>query len=225
MKQNFWHAVWERDSIGFHQDAVHPFLVKHSASLFNQSLGSLNNSVHCENILVPLCGKSLDIVWLAQYFNVIGTELSDIACRDFFKEHQLTPNVLPSPPHTLYQFENITLWQGDHFKLPMGQLPKLDWIYDRAALIALPKEMQIDYVKHLLTFIDAGASLLLVSLEFPQNQLEGPPFPVFKDDVNPLFSGYSIEELDQHELPDKQFARRRFDVDYLIERLYLIKKL
>ena len=184
----------------------------------------MDKAVYRENVLVPLCGKSLDIVWLAQYFNVVGTELSDIACADFFKEHQLTPNVSTVPPHKLYHFENITLWQGDHFKLPLAKLPKFDWIYDRAALIALPMEMQLYYVKHLTTFLDAGASMLLVSLEFPQEQLEGPPFSIFNNDVSSLFDGYHIEELDQHELPDKQFARRRFNVDYLIERLYLIKR-
>ena len=230
MQQNFWHAVWERDSIGFHQDEVHPFLLKHSEQFFGEiperDSGRVSPSTTLsEHIFVPLCGKSLDIVWLAQYFNVTGSELSEIACRDFFAEHRLSPVVLQYTHHQAFQFENITLWQGDHFSLSKDGLPRFDWIYDRAAIIALPKSMQTKYANHLTSFIDDGAKLLLISLEFPEEQLEGPPFPIFNQDVQSLFSGYKIEELDHHELPDKQFARRRFNVDYLIERLYLISSL
>ncbi len=171
---------------------------------------------------MPLCGKSLDMFWLAERFDVVGSELSDIACRDFFEEQDLTYIAEKSGEHCCYSVENITLYQGDFFKLSPPALGHFDWIYDRAALIAMPKAMQQAYVNKLVEFMSPNTRLFLITLEFPQEELEGPPFPVFQSDVARLFSDFNIEHLADKKIADKQFARRRFDVSYLIERVYLI---
>lgn len=219
MDAEFWHGVWERNSIGFHQDEVHPFLANQLASLISKD---------DKHVFVPLCGKSLDMVWLAERMTVTGCELSEIACKDFFEEKNLPANISMQGSFARYAFEDITLYQGDFFQLEATQIRtehgKVDWVFDRAALIALPPQMQQQYVDHLMTFVEQGTRLFLVTLEFPAEEMSGPPFPVHQSDVHTLFKGFNIEEVAEHSLKGKQFARRVFDVSSLVERLYIITR-
>jgi len=215
MKPSFWHKVWERNSIGFHQNELHPFLEEVLKPLL---------SADDSSVFVPLCGKSLDMVWLAEYMQVIGNELSDIACRDFFIEKNLQPSVTVEDDFCLYQYDNITLYQGDFFALEANRFNTFDWVYDRAALIALPKEMQQRYVNHLTSFIQKNTKLIFVSLEFPEEEMSGPPFPILNTDLEKLFKGFNIECVYTHELADKRFAQRKFEVTSLLERAYIISR-
>jgi thiopurine S-methyltransferase len=230
MKSEFWHKCWERNHLGFHQVTVHPFLTEHLEGLIKASE---------QHVFVPLCGKSLDMVWLAERMQVSGAELSEIACRDFFTDKQLDYQTKVEGEFTRFSFEEIDLWQGDFFKLKLDRVIdnkankpsnkanarfELDWIYDRAAIIALPESMQQAYVDHLLSFMSANTKLLLVSIEFPETEMSGPPFPLFQQDIKKLFAGYKIEVLAANVIEDKCFAQRVFEVSYLTERLYLITK-
>ena len=215
MDASFWHKCWERNSLGFHQEEIHPFLIKTMSELIQP------NDRH---VFVPLCGKSLDMVWLAEHLEVTGAELSEIACRDFFKDKSIEFQQHRSGDFQRYSFENLTLWQGDFFTLANEKLPSFDWVYDRAALIALPVEMQQQYVDHLLSFMADNTRLLLISLEFPVEEMSGPPFPIFIADIEKLFTNCKIECIATRELPDKRFAQRTFNVSSLVERGYLITK-
>ena len=230
MKASFWHACWERNSLGFHQKSIHPFLSQYLLPMIT-SQANLPETNKRQTVFVPLCGKSDDMVWLAEHFDVIGAELSDIACRDFFAEKNIAvnPNLItndePKGEFKQYSHQNITIWQGDFFKLSPEQLPRFDWIYDRAAIIALPQTMQQNYASHLATFISEHTQLFLISLEFPQEELEGPPFAIFEQDIKRLFPGFKVECIAEQALEDKTFAQRKFNVSYLKEKLYLITKL
>jgi len=215
MDASFWHNCWERNSLGFHQESVHPFLQKYLAPKLSM-LG--------QHVFVPLCGKSLDMIWLAEHMTVTGAELSDIACRDFFVEKGLTYQQKKQGDFTVFSFDQIRLFQGDFFQLKIQDIKTIDWIYDRAALIALPEILQQQYVDHLLNFLPDSATLCLISLEFPQEELTGPPFAIFPNDVEKLFSNCQIEYIAENELKDKRFAQRTFKVSKLVERLYFIKK-
>ena len=213
MENSFWHKCWERNTLGFHQSDVHPLLLQYFKTL------SLPSDKH---VFVPLCGKTLDMAYLAQHMKVTGNELSAIACRDFFLD-----NNLEFQQQTLVQFERffcpqLSLFQGDFFQLPSDSIDTVDWIYDRAALIALPSAMQQKYVNHLKTFFSSHTRLFLVTLEFPKAQLTGPPFSTDSCDMKSLFSGFNIECAATNELRGKQFAQRKLDVDFLTEKLYII---
>lgn len=230
MKASFWHACWERNSLGFHQKSIHPFLSQYLLPLITPKTFS-DEPNKTQTVFVPLCGKSDDMVWLAEHFTVVGAELSDIACRDFFSEKniavnpKLITNAESEEEFKVYSHQSISIWQGDFFKLRANQLPSFDWIYDRAAIIALPSEMQQSYASHLTSFINEHTQLFLISLEFPQEELEGPPFAIFEQDIERLFSGFNVECIAEHDLDDKTFAQRTFNVSYLKEKLYLITKL
>jgi len=213
MEKTFWHGVWERNSIGFHQDEVHPFLISQFQSLINNQ---------DKKVFVPLCGKSLDMFFLAEHMNVIGSELSEIACQDFFSEQNIEYQRQVKGSFVQYSYQNISLLQGDFFQLAKKDIDEVDWIYDRAALIALPESMQVDYVNAIRQLMDAGTKLLLITLEFPVQELTGPPFPVTEQRVNQLFSDFQITLLAEQELSGGKFARRTFDVSYLKEKYFLI---
>lgn len=215
MESSFWHKCWERNALGFHQSDVHPLLSQH----FNKL--TLPTDQH---VFVPLCGKTLDMAYLAQFMQVTGNELSEIACRDFFLDNHIAYQKQTLADFQHYFCPQLSLLQGDFFKLSAGDIDCVDWIYDRAALIALPSAMQQVYVNHLKTFFSSHTRLFLVTVEFPKGQLDGPPFSTDSTDVKNLFSGFNITCVATNEIKDKQFAQRKFEVDYLLEKLYIIKQ-
>jgi len=153
---------------------------------------------------------------------VIGAELSDIACRDFFAEANLPVVTKEQGNHQLWQAGVYQLWQGDFFTLPAGAVAGCQLIYDRAALIALPPEMRVQYARQLRALFPA-ASLLLVSLEYPEGEKQGPPFAVFPDEIAALFPGAVIEVAGIRNLTGQGFARRKFQTSQLVEKSYWIR--
>ena len=76
MKAAFWHEKWANGQLGFHQEKINSRLKKYWSEL-DPDKG--------EAVFVPLCGKTLDMQWLTQQGHpVVGNEISDVACRDFF---------------------------------------------------------------------------------------------------------------------------------------------
>ncbi|WDE03519.1 thiopurine S-methyltransferase [Thalassomonas viridans] len=218
MDKVFWHKCWERNALGFHQQEIHPFLSRYLENLLRDEDG---------HVFVPLCGKSLDMAWLAERMQVSGAELSEIACRDFFREKGIDYQSRHQGDFQLFSYDNLTLWQGDFFKLSPELPPRVDWIYDRASLVALPEGMQQAYVDKLLTFMTTDTRILLVSVEYPPEEMAGPPFPVFEQDIRRLFAkdkNLKIEKLASLVHEDKRFAQRTFDVSSLAETLYLISR-
>lgn len=221
MEPSFWHRCWERNSLGFHQAEIHPFLTQYFDA---------HRLATDRHVFVPLCGKSLDMVYLAQRLQVTGAELSEIACRDFFIEKGVSyqEQLLTGPNGDVrfrrFYVENMQLFQGDFFQLFPAMLDDVDWIYDRAALIALPPALRAHYAQHLRQFIGEQTRLFLISLEFPAHELTGPPFPVFTEEIKQLFAGLKVELLATRPLENKQFAQRTFNVSHLTEHLYLISR-
>ena len=79
MHAEFWQARWARSEIGFHLSEVNPYLQR-----YWPALGLPEGA----RVLVPLCGKSLDLAWLVgQGYQVVGVELAPRAVEDFFTEH------------------------------------------------------------------------------------------------------------------------------------------
>ncbi|TRX56407.1 thiopurine S-methyltransferase [Thalassomonas sp. M1454] len=214
MKQDFWHQCWENTHIGFHQDELQPLLIEY----FPQFIEAEDSRV-----FVPCCGKSSDLLYFSKRFKVIGNELSAIACRDFFHDNHLIPNIKQTLRFNVFEQGNISLYQGDFFSLKSDSFKPFDWIYDRAALIAFPEDMRSQYVAHLKSFIQSNTRVFLLTLEFPQGEIIGPPFSVTQSEVEGLFQGYEITKVATRDLTGQKFARRSLPVSKLVESLYIIK--
>jgi thiopurine S-methyltransferase len=188
MNPDFWHQRWQANQIGFHQDEINPYLVRYWPELKNDPV---------ERVLVPLCGKTRDMIWLRdQGFSVVGIEVSPIAVEAFFAENNLTPVVSRGAHCSRWEIDGLELLCGDFFALDRRDIGKVTAVYDRAALIALPPEMRPRYTEHLADLVADAATGLLVTLEYRQDEMSGPPFSVSKAEVQKLFGGrYTIERL------------------------------
>ncbi len=180
MDPDFWHERWKTNQIGFHQSDINPYLVRYWPSL------APNRG---ERVLVPLCGKSRDMFWLLeQGFAVVGVEISPIAVEAFFAENRLTPVVTREDRYIRWRIEALEILCGDFFELGRGDIGNCRGMYDRAALIALPPEMRPRYVNHLSTVLDRHARGLLLTLDYDQSEMGGPPFSVSDAEVTELFT-------------------------------------
>lgn len=185
MEADFWHTRWRNNQIGFHQGTYNRYLVKHWDSL-GLAAGA--------RVFVPLCGKSLDLIWLAERGHaVVGCELSEIAVAAFFDEAGLTPEKAVDGPVERWRAGSIEILLGDFFKLDPGLLGAFDAVYDRGSLIAFPETMRLAYVEALAGLTAPGTPMLLLTIEYPQAEMEGPPFSVAESEIGYLFD--SVAEV------------------------------
>ena len=191
-----WHQRWSNQQIGFHRSVVNDLLEKHWPTLNAQQGG---------NVLVPLCGKSVDMHWLAQRgHDVIGVELVMQAVEAFFEEAGSPPTI-----ESVDQFKRLnsgpnTIICGDFFSLPASLDTCTSW-YDRAALVALPSSVRAAYVEQIRTLCQPGSVGLMITFSYPKEQMQGPPFSLPNEEVEQLFSsGFDIELLEQLELEDEK---------------------
>ncbi|MCQ4280201.1 thiopurine S-methyltransferase [Pseudomonas stutzeri] len=180
MDEAFWQRRWARNEIGFHLNEVNPYLRRHWPSL-GLAPGA--------RVLVPLCGKSLDMAWLADHgLAVLGVELSERAAEDFFAEHGLVPDVSVQGEFKVYRAGNVEIRCGDFFAMTPDDVADCRALYDRAALIALPSDMRQRYVNHLASILAPGCQGLLITLDYQQEQMSGPPFAVGDAEVGDLLN-------------------------------------
>ena len=174
MEESFWHQKWERNEIAFHQREANPLLVKYFSDL-SLPQGS--------RVFVPLCGKTCDIHWLlSQGYRVAGAELSKLAVEQLFTDLGVEPNITAVNSLIRYSANNIDIFVGDIFGLSGNLLGQIDAIYDRAALVAFPAPMRDRYSVHLVD-ITGKAPQLLISYEYDQSLLEGPPFSISDEEI------------------------------------------
>lgn len=215
MKKDFWLERWERNEIGFHQDEINPYLRRYWQELF---------PARDTRVFVPLCGKSLDMLWLRkQGCPVLGVELSAIAVQAFFEENGYAPSHTVSGKFEQCEAGDIRILCGDFFDLQRGDLAQVNGVYDRASLVALPPEMRERYAGHLAEILPPGTQILLVTFDYPQAEMQGPPFAVSIDEVEALYgSRASIRLLAQHDaLPDNPRFRQR-GLSRLQENIFLL---
>jgi thiopurine S-methyltransferase len=179
MQAEFWLQRWREGRTGFHHERPMPLLLEHWPSLALPK-GS--------RVLVPLCGKTLDMPWLAaQGHRVLGVELSPLAVAQFFAEHGLVPERHASPMGVHHVAGDIEIIQGDVFGLDDATLAGCDAVYDRAAVIALPAPMRERYAREVYARLPTGCRGLMITLEYPQHEKQGPPFSVPEAEVRERF--------------------------------------
>lgn len=218
MEPTFWQERWARNQIGFHLPEVNPYLLRYWPPL------SLAKGA---KVLVPLCGKSLDLMWLASNgYHVLGVELSEQAVEAFFSEQNLTPRITRQGVFKVYQADLIEIWCGDFFALDAGVLADCTALYDRAALIALPPLMRAQYAKHLNSLLRPGCQGLLITLDYDQTQKAGPPFAVMDDEVKVLLGfQWNLEVLDTQDILGESWKFVQDGVTRLEECVYRLTKI
>lgn len=216
MDAEFWHQRWQDNDIGFHQPAVSPLLQRHWQALSPDTDAK---------VWVPLCGKSQDMLWLHQHgHTLVGVELSDTALNDFSHEHSLALTWRPDATPATLHGDGFQLYCADYFSLTASQLEGVTLIYDRAALIALPADMRQQYITHLFNMLPGPWQLLLITMDYPQNERAGPPFAVSDNDVTLLFSGCQIELLSEQNILPENPGFQQQGLTSLVQRAYRIQR-
>jgi len=217
MDNDFWHARWQANQIGFHQNEINPHLVRYwpSLQLERQS-----------RVLVPLCGKTLDMVWLLdQGHSIVGNEISQLAVEAFFAENRLAPEIRQETGFARWSCERLEILCGDFFELTTADIGRIDAFYDRAALIALTPEQRARYVARITEILEPHTPGLLVTLDYEQQRMQGPPFAVSAGEVSSLYQdGFSIERLAHTEIIDSEPRFREKGLNTLHESVYRLQR-
>jgi len=167
-----WIARWQQGRIGWHQADGNLYLKRYWPKL-----------VHGSMVLVPLCGKSIDMIWLAaQGLAVTGIELSEIAIKTFFSENNLSYTLNQDGRQACYSAESapIQIYCGNYFDY---EAEPADALYDRGALATLPVTERPAYIEHTKSLLQPDAYRLIITLEYDQVMANGPPFSVLAEEI------------------------------------------
>ncbi len=213
MESSFWHQRWAENQIGFHQEKINSRLIR-----FWPQLDLLKGTM----VFVPLCGKTLDMLWLVEEgFEVLGIELSESACEAFFQENGIPFERNRGDRFVEFTGEQIRLLAGDFFALTAMDLAGVTSFYDRAALVALPESMRQKYAQHMDAVLPPHCQGLCISMSYDEMKMKGPPFSVGEDEVRQLFeSAFDVEVIAESSGPDIVGNLRQRGLDTLAEKVY-----
>ena len=208
MSKNFWLKRWEAGQIGFHQKNINPQLEKSWQSIKTNE----------RPVFVPLCGKTLDMTFLAANgHKVIGVEFSEQAIKDFFNSLELEPHIRTDGTFKIFEAGSYQIYCGDLFQLELD-FSNIAYIYDRASYIALDASQREKYrnwiSKHL-----PHVSILLLTIEF-DHLTAGPPFSISKTELEQGFSSAFHLQCLFDEFIDKEKSPHSDITTYLIERVH-----
>lgn len=217
MQHEFWLERWQQGQIGFHQDRINNYLTRHFSRAGAQRGGA---------VLVTLCGKSLDMMWLnKQGMRVVGVELSPLAVGAFFTENNLQPVITASGKFQRYHADDITLLCGDFFDLNAVDLGEITAVYDRASLIALPPDLRRRYAGHLAHLVPRDTKVLLITMEYPKGQMQGPPFAVEESEVHALYDNdFKVVCLESLDVLAENPGLKERGLSEMIERTFLLTR-
>jgi len=215
MDQEFWITRWNKNQIGFHLKGVNPLLTRFWPFVSPSAAG---------RVLVPLCGKSEDLRWLAERgHDVVGVELSLIAAKAFAAEQKMTFIESHEPPFTMLRGERVTYYVGDFLDVTPDIVGTFELLYDRAALIALPPEIRVSYVEHLNKLVEKAGKGLLISIEYDPSQMHGPPFAVAEAEVRRLFDSFRCEKLLEYDCLESEPRFKARGLTWMKEVVYLLE--
>jgi thiopurine S-methyltransferase len=199
MEPEYWQKRWREGRIGWHHEAVMPLLEKHWPA---------RDVPRGTRVLVPLCGKSLDMLWLSQQgLHVFGVDVSPIAIESFVAENHLHARTHDEAGGRRYEIAgasdngSIEIVNGDVFDVDESAIARCNAFYDRAALIAMPAPMRRRLADEVYVQLPAGSAGLIITLDYPEGEMEGPPFSVDDAEVHRLFDRqWNIERLERRDI-------------------------
>ncbi|XP_072854773.2 thiopurine S-methyltransferase isoform X2 [Pogona vitticeps] len=214
-----WLAKWQTKNIGFHMEQGHPFLRKYLDLLLNGRKGL--------KIFFPLCGKTIEMKWLADLgHHVVGVEISESALKEFFAEQNLSfseETVPQIPGAKLFKSTsgNISLYCCSIYDLTSTVTGKVDGIWDRGSLVAVNPSQRERYSQLILSLMNENCRCLLVTCLYDPSKHKGPPFYVSDSEVKSLFGKHC--EIKCLEKKDSLSERpKQWGLDSFWEVIYVL---
>lgn len=214
-----WQDRWQAGQIGFHKPEAHDLLLKHQPEFKGRA-----------RVYVPLCGKSVDLVWLFEHgHDVVGCEFVPQAVAAFFAEQRAALDAQPTSvifgDVVLHDVPGLRIVQGDAFAADTASLGgSVDAVWDRAALVAIDPDRRADYVTALKRVLAKDGVIVLVTFSYDQAKLDGPPWSIDGAEVERLFGAdFTIEAGERRaEAPGPRFqAAGITDVE---ERSFVLRR-
>jgi len=197
---------------------VNPSLERYADShlLFPAAVGPTGTQQDTVRVLVPLCGKTVDLAYLARHpkvKQVIGVEGIGKAIEEFASEN---PELMVVPveereksstqqqPFKIWTGKTILMLEGDFLELAdAARSGQVDAIWDRAALVAVDPSVRELYVETHRRMLKPGGRILLSTyVRRSGDPTKGPPFSIDEDEVRRLYGDpswvESVELLDVH---------------------------
>lgn len=219
MELSYWESRWKKGNTGFHSDEIYRGLLQYFPE---------KTLLRRETAFVPLCGKSEDLLWLAGKFNkVVGVDVSMIAIEEFIENHKLEVTKRSFSSFTIFDAENIELWCGDFLKMPVHKIRPVDFIYDKAAIVALPEQMRPAYAAKLKEFCNDDTIVMLQHFVYEQSEMSGPPFSVSEKEIKKLFGEkFTMHTCEKKHLPIENYQKfyKRGLKSHLIDYLLLLSR-
>lgn len=187
MDPTFWLDKWASAQTGFHIDGPHP-------DLLGQAETFLADGPH--RVLVPLCGKTHDLAWLAaRGHGVVGVELARAAVQQFHQEHGRQPRITEHAGGVRFESAGLTVHCCDVLGLTPDAVGTFDRIWDRAAMVALDPERRRAYAQVLRALLKPGGRILLNAFTYDQSVMPGPPHSVPEDEIRRHYAGWQVDVL------------------------------
>lgn len=177
--RQFWEQAWADGRTRFHGEGPNPNLLTHAPKVFSSA----------QRLLVPLCGKSHDLIWLVgRGHGVVGVELARQPLDELINEHQLEG----AWEQNQFQVkgQRFSLYHQDFFH----HEGRYEGIYDRACYVALTSELRERMAKRYYDLLAPQGKILLLTLKHEQES--GPPFSISDEEIEEHFSnGFEIKVL------------------------------
>jgi thiopurine S-methyltransferase len=211
-----WLQRWKEQNIGWHHVEFNPHLLNYWHALLMPQ-GSL--------VLAPLCGKSRDMVWLAQQgYRIRGIELSPMAVEAFFEELGLKPEITQEGDFRRFQAGPYDLLCGDIFDLAYLDSDDIDAVYDRASLVALNPQQREHYASMLGQLLPQRTKMLLVAMAYPQDEMSGPPYSVQEAEVRALYQNrFQVKLLHSLDILKQTERYEEKGLSQMQEQVYILK--
>jgi len=221
MDIDFWLDRWNQGKTEFHQEHINPYL-----GYYYGEMGPPPDRRAQLRVFVPLCGKSKDLWWLQQNgYECIGVEYSELAVEQFFTEHQLDYSKHEQGDLVSYKTDRLEILTGDFFSLQTDDIGDITDIFDRASLIALPREMRGRYVDKITGLQSPGTRTLLITMAYPESEMDGPPFSVTDDEIDELYGDrYKIDKLAAKNILDDEPRFKQRGLTALTETAYKLTR-
>ncbi len=189
---DFWAERWRDGRIGFHKADVNETLIKH----FGRLVGGLRSGA-APRVLVPLCGKTVDIPWLeGRGCDVVGVEIVGEAIEAFHDELGRDPIVVALDGQRHWTSGRTVIFEADFLQLDAELVGYISAVWDRAALVAMPPHKQLAYADKIIEITPTGARMLLSTWSYDQASMDGPPWSVSEDVVRELYgAAFHISKL------------------------------
>ncbi|KAF4074100.1 hypothetical protein AMELA_G00250680 [Ameiurus melas] len=214
-----WEDKWQEGKIAFHQPHIHQML--------KDNLDKILCGQQQVRFFFPLCGKAVDMKWLADMGHVIvGVEISEKGIKEFFEEHSLEYKEEPVPAipgAKVFKSSDakISLYQCDLYKFSSAIEGQFGAIWDRGSLVAINPCDRQQYAALIMSLMDKDCRYLLATLEYNPELWKGPPFVVLEEVVKSLYGdACDIEVVQSKDAFEEK--HKAWGLDSLLEKLYLL---